>query len=79
MCTWSAVIPRAGGSVCGRRRPLLAVPLGRVVHSVAGQQGEDEVRRLAAEIRLTFHLALFLELAQLLVVHAYSQKKDNPR
>lgn len=48
-------LPGAGCGVCGGC-PLLAVLLCRVVDSVTGQQGEDEVRCLGAEIRLAFNL-----------------------
>ncbi len=48
-------LPRAGCGVCGGCS-LLAVLLGWVVHSVAGQNGEDEVRRLGAEVCLAFNL-----------------------
>lgn len=42
-------LPGAGRGVCSGG-PLLAVLRGRVIHSVTGQHGEDEVWRLGAEI-----------------------------
>lgn len=62
-------LPGAGCSV-GGGRSLLAVLLGRVVDSVAGQQGEDEVRRLGAEVGLAFNLTGPPEPTQLLVIDA---------
>lgn len=64
----SGSLPGAGCGVCGSR-PLLAVLLGWVVHSVTGQQGEDEVRRLSAEIWLTFNLTRLSYLTKLLIIH----------
>lgn len=66
------LLPGAGCGVCGCR-PLLAVLLGRVVDSVTGQQGEDEVRRLGAEIRLAFNLTGLSYLTKLLVIHTYGE------
>lgn len=61
------------GAGCGVRggRPLLAVLLGRVVHSVAGQHSEDEVRRLGAEICLAFNLTGLSDLTKMLIIHTY--------
>ena len=61
--------PGAGCGFCGGG-PLLAALRGRVVHPVAGQQGEDEVRRLGAEICLAFDLADLSYLTKLLVIDA---------
>lgn len=65
-------LPGAGRGVRGGR-PLLAVLPGRVVRSVAGQHGEDEVRRLGAEVGLTFDLTGLSHLTELLVIQTYSE------
>lgn len=67
-------LPGAGCGVCGGR-PLLAVLLGRVVDSVAGQQGEDEVWRLGAEIRLALDLTRFSDAANLLVIQTCGERR----
>lgn len=66
-------LPGAGWGVDGGR-PLLAVLPGRVIHSVAGQQGEDEVRRLGAEVCLSFHLTRLPHLTEPLIIHAYRRR-----
>lgn len=66
-------LPGAGCGVCGSR-PLLAVLLCRVVHSVTGQHGEDEVRRLGAEICLAFDLTRLSYLTKLLIIQAYRER-----
>lgn len=66
-------IPGAGCGVCGGR-PLLAVLFGRVFHSVTGQHGEDEVRRLGAEICLAFNLTGLSYLTELLIIHTYRER-----
>lgn len=64
-----AGLPGAGRGVCGGSGPLLATLDSGVVHPVAGQQREDEVRRLGAEVRLALHLARFPQLPEPLVIH----------
>lgn len=66
-------LPGAGCGVCGGR-PLLTVLLGRVVHSVTGQHGEDEVWRLGAEICLAFNRTGLSYLTKLLIIHTYSME-----
>lgn len=66
-------LPGAGCGVCGGR-PLLAVLLGWVVHSVTGQHGEDEVRCLGAEIRLAFDLTGLSYLTKLLIIQPYRER-----
>lgn len=61
-------LPGAGCGVCGGG-PLLAALHGWVVHPVAGQQCEDEVRRLGAEVRLALHLTGFSQLTEPLIIH----------
>lgn len=67
-------LPGAGCGVCGGR-PLLAVLLGRVVDSVAGQQGEDEVWGLGAEISLTLDLTRFSYATKLLVIQTCGEQR----
>lgn len=66
-------LPGAGCGFCGGR-PLLAVLLDRVVHSVTGQHGENEVRRLGGEICLAFNWTGLSYLAKLLIIHTYGEK-----
>lgn len=61
-------LPGAGCGVCGGG-PLLAALHSRVVHPVAGQQCEDEVRRLGAEVGLTLHLTGLSQLTEPLIIH----------
>lgn len=70
----SEILPGAGYAVCGRSS-LFAVFLGWVVHSVTGQQREDEVRRLGAEVCLAFHLAGLSDLTKLFIIHTYGKKE----
>lgn len=65
-------LPGAGCGVCGGG-PLLAALRGRVVHSVTGQHGEDEMRRLGAEVCLALNLTGLSYLTKLLIVHTYGK------
>lgn len=70
-------LPGAGRGVCGGGSPLLATLDGGVVHPVAGQQREDEVRRLGAEVRLALHLARFPQLPEPLVIHTCTEDAND--
>lgn len=60
-------LPGAGRGVWGGC-PLLAALPSRVVHSVTGKQGEDEMWRLGTIIRLAFDLTRSSHLTKALII-----------
>lgn len=69
-------LPGAGRGVCGSC-PLLAALPGRVVHSVTGKQGEDEMWRLGTVICLAFDLTRSSHLTKPLIIHTCREQCDS--